>query len=211
VSAPAAAARAFGEQLAAAERYAALLTGPGIERGLVGPREAPRIWERHLLNSAVLADFVPDGARVVDVGSGAGLPGLPMALRRPDLRIDLVEPLERRAIFLREAVAALGLEGRVRVVRGRAADLGVQESVGNADWVAARAVAPLDRLVRWCLPLLGPGGVLLALKGAGASEEVATHAAAMRAAGAREVRLAPVGVDWIDTPTWVVMVQRGSV
>jgi 16S rRNA (guanine527-N7)-methyltransferase len=210
VTAPAAAVAAFGAQLALAERYAALLAGPAIERGLLGPREGARIWERHLLNSAVLADFVPDGARLVDVGSGAGLPGLPMALRSPDLRVDLVEPLQRRVTFLEEAITALELDERVRVVRGRAEDLAVRRQVGEADWVVSRAVAPLDRLVRWCLPLLRPGGALLALKGAGASEEVATHEVAMRAAGASDVRVAPIEVDWIDTPTWVVVVQRGT-
>jgi 16S rRNA (guanine527-N7)-methyltransferase len=207
--APDAARRAFGGRIGLAERFGALLAGPGIERGLLGPREVPRLWARHLLNSAVLTDFVPQGARVVDVGSGAGLPGLSMAIRRPDLRLDLVEPSLRRADFLREAVDALGL-GNVRVVRGRAEEAHLRAEVGNADWVVARAVAPLDRLVRWCLPLLVGGGWLLALKGSSAADEVAKHRSGMRTAGAGTVRVERADAEWLDEPTWVVMVQRGA-
>jgi 16S rRNA (guanine527-N7)-methyltransferase len=206
---PEAARQAFGGRVGLAERYRALLAGPGIERGLLGPREAPRLWTRHLLNSAVLADFVAQGERVVDVGSGAGLPGLPMAIRRPDLGVDLVEPTQRRTEFLGEAVAALGL-GTVRVVRGRAEDAAVREQVGNSHWVVARAVAPLDRLVRWCLPLLADGGWLLALKGSSAADEMAEHRSALRKAGARELRVERAEAGWLDEPTWVVMVQRGT-
>ncbi len=143
----------FGAQLPRAERFVDLLVGPGVERGLLGPREAARIWSRHVLNCAVLAELLPATARVVDVGSGAGLPGLAVAIARPELRVDLVEPLLRRAEFLAEAVASLELGDRVRVIRGRAEEPGVLRAVGQADWVTARAVAPLDRLVRWCLPL----------------------------------------------------------
>lgn len=206
---PEAARRAFGDRVGLAERYCALLAGPGIERGLIGPREAPRLWTRHLLNSAVLSDFVPQRERVVDVGSGAGLPGVPMAIRRPDLSVDLVEPTQRRTDFLSESVRALGLD-TVRVVRGRAEDAAVCAEAGNADWVVARAVAPLDRLVRWCLPLLAHGGWLLALKGSSAADEVAEHRSALRKAGAGEVRVERAEAGWLDEPTWVVMVQRGT-
>lgn len=207
-AAPAAARVIFGERLRLAERYAGWLAGAGIERGLLGPREVDRLWERHLLNSAVLTDLLPRGARIVDVGSGAGLPGLPIAIRRPDLRIDLVEPMRRRTDFLAEVVAALGLADEVRIVTGRADDSAVLAMVGDADWVVARAVAPLDRLVRWCLPLLAPGGWLLALKGASAADEVAQHRAHVSQSGGHVVRLRPLGEDLLDTPTWVVAVQR---
>ena len=163
----------FGDRLALAERYVELLTGPGVARGLLGPREAGRIWSRHLLNCAVVAELFPASVRVVDVGSGAGLPGLAVAIARPDLRVDLVEPLQRRAEFLTEALETLAMTGRVRVVRGRAEEPAVVAAVGRADWVTARAVAPLDRLVRWCLPLAGVGGRLALIKGSSADEEAA--------------------------------------
>jgi 16S rRNA (guanine527-N7)-methyltransferase len=180
---PDAAGMVFGDRLGLAESYARLLAGPGVERGLVGPREPERIWDRHLLNCAALAPLLPAGARVVDVGSGAGLPGVVLAIRRPDLYVDLVESLRRRTDFLTEVVGALGLSERVRVVRGRVEDPEVVKTVGDADWVTARAVAPLDRLVGWCLPLLRPGGSLLALKGERAADELAEHAAAVRRRG----------------------------
>ena len=184
-AAPPAAADVFGAQLPAAERFAALLAGAGIERGLLGPREAERIWERHLLNCAALTDLIEPGERVVDLGSGAGLPGLVLAVRRPDLAVDLVEPLERRCRFLVEAVAELHLADRVRVVRGRAEEPDVQVQVGAVGTVTARAVAPLDRLVRWAMPLLQPGGRLLAMKGERADEEMGAARAAVRRAGGR--------------------------
>src|SRR3954447_14587324 len=149
---PAPAAKVFGSRLPLAVRYAELLGTVAVERGLIGPREGGRIWSRHLLNSAVVEDLVPIDARVVDVGSGAGLPGLALALARPDLQVALVEPLLRRTEFLTEAVRALELADRVRVVRGRAEDGATRLAVGGAAIVVARAVAPLDRMVRWCLP-----------------------------------------------------------
>lgn len=186
----------FGPRLSLAETYAQLLAGAGVERGLVGPREPSRIWDRHLLNCAALTPLLPLGARVVDVGSGAGLPGIALAIRRPDLYVDLVESLRRRTDFLAEVIAALGLGDRVRVVRGRVEDADIVATVGSADWVTARALAPLDRLVAWCLPLLRPGGSLLALKGDRAADELAAHAEAVRLGGgigARVVRYPLVG------------------
>jgi len=198
----------FGDRLPLAERYAARLADDGVLRGLIGPREVDRLWERHLLNSAILTDLVPVGARVVDVGSGAGLPGLPMAIRRADLRVDLVEPMLRRTQFLAEVVAELELAASVRVVRGRADEAGVGHAVGNSDWVVARAVAPLDRLVRWCLPLLSPVGRLLALKGAGGASEADRHAGALRSCGARVQAVTELGAGVLSERTWVVVVTR---
>jgi 16S rRNA (guanine527-N7)-methyltransferase len=207
-SEPAAARSVFGERLPLARRYAVLLARDGVSRGLIGPREAERLWERHLLNSAILADVVPRGCRVVDVGSGAGLPGIPLALRRADLRVDLVEPMLRRTDFLNEVVAGLDLRDRVRVIRGRADEATVRQQIGGADRVTARAVAPLDRLVKWCLPLVAPGGALLALKGARAVEEVAEHADALHRLGAGDVTVQRLGEEVLAEPTWVVIVGR---
>lgn len=207
--APPPAARAvFGDRLDLAQRYAARLAGDGVQRGLIGPREAVRLWERHLLNSAVLSDFLPLGARIVDVGTGAGLPGLVLAIRRPDLRVDLVEPMQRRVEFLDEVIAELGLGTGVRTIRGRAEDAAVRRAVGHSDWVVARAVAPLDRLVGWCFPLLSAGGTLLALKGASATEEVGRCGGALRRLGARRIEVRPAGDGVLATPTWVVVVSR---
>lgn len=208
--APRAARVVFGERLALAEAYVARLASDGIERGLIGPREAPRLWDRHLLNSAVLSDLLPLGARVVDVGSGAGLPGLPLAIRRPDVRVDLVEPAQRRVAFLAEVLAELRLGATVRIVRGRAQDKSVVAAAGNADWVVARAVAPLDRLVRWCFPLLSKQGRLLALKGESAEGEVARHQALLRQLGAGSVEVRQLGAGLLAEPTWVVVLPRTS-
>ena len=170
-------------------------------RGLIGPREPGRLWTRHLLNSVVVAPLVPEGARVVDVGTGAGLPGIPLAIARPDLRVDLVEPLERRTIFLSEMIDRLGLSG-CRVVRGRAED--VIDTAGGADVVTSRAVAPLGKLARWSAPLARPGGLLLALKGSSAADEVDRDAAELRAAGLTDVEVLTVGEGVVDPVTYVV-------
>ncbi len=158
----------FGSRLALAEQYAELLATLGTERGLIGPREVPRLWDRHLLNCAVLTDLIVAGQTVADVGAGAGLPGLAVAIRRPDLRVTLIEPLLRRTRFLDETVAVLGLDN-VEVVRGRAEALTPR---GPFDVVTSRAVAPLERLLRWSLPLSSEQGEVLAIKGANAGTEV---------------------------------------
>jgi 16S rRNA (guanine527-N7)-methyltransferase len=181
---PPGAAAVFGSAWPRLARYADLLADAGVVRGLIGPRELPRLWERHLLNCAQIAGEFAEGERVCDVGSGAGLPGIVVAILRPDLEVTLLEPLLRRTTFLEEAVAELGLQ-RVRVVRGRA-----EEHAGDAfDTVVARAVAPLERLVPWALPMCRPGGRLLAMKGAGAVEELNAAGVALRKAGARSSRV----------------------
>jgi len=185
------------------DRYAELLATDGVVRGLIGPREVARLWSRHLANCAVLEELVPAGSLVADVGSGAGLPGLPLALVRPDLRVVLVEPLLRRATFLGEAVTALGLDDRVEVVRGRAEDQTLA-----VDVVTARAVAPLDRLAGWTLPLARVGGILLALKGDGAADEVAASAAALERLGGGQIELLACGIGVVEPPTTVVKVVR---
>ena len=206
----AAVATLFGDRLDLARRYAELLVREGLTRGLLGPREVPRIWERHLANCAVVTELVPQGARVVDVGSGAGLPGLVLAIRRPDLHVDLVDSLQRRTDFLSEAVARLGLEAQVRVVRGRAEDPLVVDSVGEAEWVTARAVAPLDRLVGWCLPLLRAGGRLLAIKGSSAQAEVSEHSSTVRRRGGVDLAVVRCGVGALEEPTAVIVVARAA-
>jgi 16S rRNA (guanine527-N7)-methyltransferase len=206
VDVQAAAQAVFGGQYALAERYVELLAGPGVERGLIGPREADRLWERHMLNSAVLGELVPDGCRVLDVGSGAGLPGIPLALARPDLVIVLLDPMARRVAWLQEVVAELGLA--VSVYRGRAEDPRVRDELGGKDVVTARAVAPLGRLASWSLPLVAPGGRLLAIKGATADEEAARDALAVRAAGGGPVEIVQCGGTIVRPPTTVIVVPR---
>lgn len=185
-------------------RYAELLSGAGVERGLLGPREAQRVWSRHVANSAVLEELVPAAVRVVDVGSGAGLPGVPLALVRPDLRVLLLEPLLRRASFLSEVLTELDLADRVGVLRGRAED----QRAPVADVVTARAVAPLDRLAGWALPLVPVGGTLLALKGTSAQDEVSASAAAVHRLGGGPPVVLRCGVGVVDPPTTVVRVER---
>lgn len=167
---PAGAAGVFGERLPLAIRYVEFLGTAGLERGLMGPRERPRLWDRHVLNSAAAASALGDGEAVVDIGSGAGLPGIPLALARPDLRLTLVEPLLRRVTFLEEIISELGID--VRVVRGRAEEKSVIATAGDADVVTSRAVAPLAKLAGWSAPLLRPGGRMVALKGESAADEI---------------------------------------
>jgi 16S rRNA (guanine527-N7)-methyltransferase len=206
--APAAVAAVFGAATEAVTRYVAMLAGDGVVRGLIGPREVPRLWDRHVLNSAALAEAVPQGARVVDVGSGAGLPGIPLALARPDLAVTLVEPMARRVEFLQDVVAELGAPWRI--VRGRAEERSVVRAVGPVDVVTARAVAPLPRLVGWCRGLLAPGTQLIALVGAKAAAEVPGLLPELEAAGMRDVHTRAVGVELGAAATTVVVMTRGG-
>ncbi|MFL6143911.1 MAG: 16S rRNA (guanine(527)-N(7))-methyltransferase RsmG [Labedaea sp.] len=204
--APAAAEAVFGSGLPRAIEFAELLAEHGVQRGLIGPREVDRLWDRHLLNSAVVAGLVPQSARVVDLGSGAGLPGIPLAIVRPDLRITLLEPMARRVEWLEQVAARLGLN--VTVVRGRAEEVAVKQRLGGSDVVVARAVAPLARLCEWGLPLLRPGGSLVALKGATAPDEIARDRAAVARAGGGEPRVETCGVEMLSDPATAVVVDR---
>lgn len=178
----------------------------GVVRGLIGPREAPRLWERHLLNCAVVGEAVPADAAVCDIGSGAGLPGIPLAIARPDLSITLVEPLLRRTSFLDEVVEALGLTN-VEVVRGRAEEL---HGSRTFDVVTSRAVAPLPKLLHWSLPLVKQSGFVLAMKGSSAGDEVAGATKQLRSLGAGEVTIVSVGAEVVDPPTTLVRVEAGA-
>jgi 16S rRNA (guanine527-N7)-methyltransferase len=203
---PAAARIFFDERLELAERYASTLATDGVIRGLIGPREAPRIWERHLLNCVAVAELIPAGAGVIDAGSGAGLPGVVLALARPDLSVTLVEPKLRATTFLDEVVTALGVDGRVTVVRARAEEC--HGRLPAAEVVVARALAPLDRLAGWCLPLAKVGGRVLALKGESAGDEAAAHAPAIRRLGGSQPVVHRCGTDHLAQPTTVVEIRR---
>lgn len=198
----------FGPRLDIARGYAQLLAGPGVERGLLGPREVDRIWDRHLLNSAVVADLLEEGERVIDIGSGAGLPGIPLALVRPDIEMVLLEPLLRRSEFLTEVIDQLGLA--VEVVRGRAEELWVRHQFGERDAAVSRAVASLDKLAKWSMPLLRPGGRMLAIKGERGREELEQYRRVMAASGAVDARVVTCGATYLRPPATVVMARRGE-
>lgn len=190
----------FGADLGTIDGYVQLLTSRGIERGIIGPREAPRLWVRHILNCAAVVPRIPTDASVADVGSGGGLPGLVWAIARPDLSVTLIEPLLRRATFLGEVVEELGL-ANVTVNRARAEDVSAQYDV-----VTARAVAELGKLAAWCLPLVKPGGVMLALKGQSASTEVTVWKDTLYGLGATDIVVASYGDE--PSTTTVVEVSR---
>lgn len=202
---PQAAVDLFGPALPVVQRYGELLAGPGVERGLIGPREVDRLWERHLMNCAAVAELIPPDAHVVDVGSGGGLPGVVLAATRPDLRVTLLEPLLRRTVFLEECLDVLALDN-AEVLRGRAEDWARRM---GADVVTARAVAPMERLVGWCLPLLRPNGRMLALKGEAAAEELAAVAPTLAGLGARAWSVVEVGAVLGDAATRVIRIDLG--
>ena len=196
----------FGsDTLPLAERYAKLLATEGVLRGLIGPREVPRLWERHLVNCAVLSEVIPRDATVCDVGTGAGLPGIVLAIARPDLTVTLVEPLLRRTTFLTEAITDLGLE-RCQVMRARAEQL---HGSDRFDIVTSRAVAPLTRLLAWSMPLVAPTGALVAMKGSRASDEIVGAQGALSRFGCAAPDVLTLGAGQpalLDPPTTVVRV-----
>jgi len=197
----------FGAAWPAVSRFAAMLREQGELRGLLGPREQSRLWERHLLNSAAVVQHLPRTGAIADVGSGAGLPGIVVAAMLPEAELVLIDPMERRTQWLEEVVAELGLSN-VRVVRARAEEL---DGALEADAVTARAVAAMDKLARWCLPLLRDGGTLVALKGRSAGDELEKAKYVLRKLGgdAGEVLDAPT-IPGVDSTT-VVRVMRKTV
>lgn len=204
--APAEAREVFGgDAWAKTQAYAELLAGPGVVRGLIGPREVPRLWDRHLLNCAVVGEEVPRGVRLVDIGSGAGLPGIVLAIIRPDITVTLLEPLLRRVTFLEECRQTLDL-ANVEVLRGRAEELAGKRVF---DVACARAVAPLGRLLEWSMPLLAEGGRLLALKGERAADELADADSELRRWGVRTADLVTVGRGKVVPPATLVRVIAG--
>lgn len=193
----------LGESLPVAARFADLLADQGVRRGLIGPREVDRLWERHILNSALLLEAIPEGTRTLaDVGSGAGLPGLVVAIARPDLEVTLIETMLRRTRWLEEAVQELGMS--TEVVRARAEDLAGRRSF---DVVTARAVAPLEKLSGWTLPLVREGGHLVAMKGSSAAQEIEDAEGTIHRLGGAEPEVLVVGEGLSAHPTTVVRVR----
>ncbi|MGB4137736.1 MAG: 16S rRNA (guanine(527)-N(7))-methyltransferase RsmG [Microbacterium sp.] len=197
---PAAAAGLFGDRIELARRFTAALAAEGELRGLIGPLELPRLWTRHVLNSAIAAPLFSGSA--ADVGSGAGLPGLVLAIARPDVRWTLIEPMERRVDWLTEQVDALGLDNTT-VMRARAEDVGLE-----FDQVTARAVSALRTLIPWVAPLARDGGELVLLKGQGAPAEIEAAQKALRKHKVSDVRVEVLGEGVLAEPTRVV---RGTV
>jgi 16S rRNA (guanine527-N7)-methyltransferase len=196
----------FGAALPEALSFARMLATDGVTRGLIGPRETSRLWDRHLLNCAVLAELLPDRGELVDIGSGAGLPGVVLAMLRPEMRVVLLEPLLRRSDFLGECLARLDLPNAT-VVRARAEEMA---GVIKADVATARAVAPLDRLAGWAAGLLRPGGQILAIKGQAAEEELAAARPVLSRLGARKAEVLRVGHGKVISATTVVRVVIGG-
>jgi 16S rRNA (guanine527-N7)-methyltransferase len=193
------AASVFGTALPVAEAYAGLLATRGVDQGLLGPHELPRLWDRHLLNCAVVTELIDERYKtLLDLGSGAGLPGLVLAMLRPDMEVTLLEPMERRCRFLAECVTELGL-ANASVLRGRAEDVTVRSEV-----VTARAVAPLSRLAGLAMGTVRPGGMVLAIKGRTAAQELTAAKSVLRRLGARDAEVVWAGHGKVDPATTVV-------
>lgn len=203
---PPSAAAVFADRVGVVEHYVALLATTGIDHGLVGPREAPRLWDRHVLGCGVVAALLGPTSTLADIGSGAGLPGLVLAIARPDVTVTLVEPLHRRIVWLERAVAELGLDN-VRLHEGRAESLW---SEATYDVVTARAVARIGVLAQWCLPLVAPQGRLVAIKGRTVEDELSEDADALRQAGATGWRVEHLGGRVLDPPATVAVVEVGD-
>lgn len=204
---PSAAERIFGERLPLAQQYAEVLAGSGVVRGLLGPRETPRLWDRHILNCAVITELIEESSTVVDVGSGAGLPGLVIAIRRPDLAVTLVEPLLRRVRWLDEVIEALELSN-VTVARGRAEAL--WDEIPAADVVTSRAVSALRNLAVWSVPLVRPGGWWLPMKGSTVAEEIEECREVLTAVGVTSIEVVECGQGLLDEPTTVARLAVGT-
>jgi 16S rRNA (guanine527-N7)-methyltransferase len=204
--APAAAAAVFGPRLELAKRFAAILADTGVSHGLIGPREVPILWDRHILNCAVAQEAFPLDAAVVDVGSGAGLPGLALAIARPDLKLHLVEPMLRRTTWLSVTIQQLGLDN-CTVLRGRAEEFHGTLSV---PWATARAVARIDKLARWTFPLLADGGTLVALKGGSAAEELAAEEKVLRKLGMTGSQVVTYGAELLPVATTTLQLTVGA-
>lgn len=204
---PAAAAGIFGARLPVAQRYAEILAGSGVVRGLLGPRETPRLWQRHILNCAVITELIEENSSVVDVGSGAGLPGLVIATRRPDLQVTLVEPLLRRVRWLDEVVQELDLTN-VTICRGRAEAL--WDEVPPADVVTSRAVSALENLAVWSVPLVRPGGWWLPMKGASVADEIDDCRGLLADVGITSIEIVECGAGILEEPTTVARLGVGT-
>ncbi len=195
----------FGATLPLAERYVEMLAGPGVTRGLLGPREVPRLWSRHVLNCAAVADLVPRPSTLIDLGSGAGLPGIVLALLLPDVQVTLLERMERRTTFLAECIQELGLRN-AQICQATAEELAGKV---EADVLTARAVAPLDRLAGLAAGLVRRGGLILAVKGAAAQEEVTRARPVLRRLGMRDVAVVRAGGGKVDRAATVVRMVAG--
>ncbi|WP_301925335.1 16S rRNA (guanine(527)-N(7))-methyltransferase RsmG [Corynebacterium glaucum] len=199
---PAIAHEVFGDRVDLAAAYHKSLATTATERGFIGPKEVDRLWERHVLNCAVIGEAFEDGLNVADIGSGAGLPGIPLAIARPDLNVTLIEPLLKRSVYLAEVKDELGLDN-VTVVRGRAEE----QPKAQFDAVTSRAVAPLGKLAKWSLPLVRSGGAMVAMKGASVSEELERDRTDIKAAGGGDSTIFTVG-DMLDQPTTLIRIVR---
>lgn len=204
---PPAAAEIFGDNLEKAIAYHESLATDGSVRGFIGPREVPRLWDRHILNCGVIGEAMDEGISVADIGSGAGLPGIPLAIARPDLNITLIEPLLKRSVYLNEVKEALNLNN-VTVVRGRAEEKVVRKQVGLVDIVTSRAVAPLGKLATWSLPLVKIGGRMVAMKGSSVEEEIERDAKEIRKAGGTDIKVYTVGEALLSEPTTLISIRR---
>lgn len=191
----------FQDRYDLAQQYVDILSSRGVDWGLIGPREVDKLWARHVLNSVAISGVIEQSAEVLDVGSGAGLPGIPLAILRPDLSVTLLEPLLRRFNFLSETVTELGLQDRVTVLRGRAED---QHSTHQV--VTCRAVASLPKLLGWCMPLVAPHGQLLAIKGENAEQELLDVQGVLRSRRLTGEVLS-VRAHAEAEPTWVVRIR----
>lgn len=204
---PPAAAEIFGDNLKKAIAYHESLATDGSVRGFIGPREVPRLWDRHILNCGVIGEAMDEGISVADIGSGAGLPGIPLAIARPDLNITLIEPLLKRSVYLNEVKEALNLDN-VTVIRGRAEEKVVRKQVGLVDIVTSRAVAPLGKLATWSLPLVKIGGRMVAMKGSSVEEEIERDAKEIRKAGGTDIKVYTVGEALLSEPTTLISIRR---